>query len=71
MGKCTLFCFNFNSDFQNTLGNDFICLAKEGFLNIEIKFRDDLANPLKLVCYAEFDNIIEIDEARNVTVDFS
>jgi hypothetical protein len=66
-----LFCFNFNSDFQNTLGNDFISLAKEGFLSIELKFRVILPNALKLICYAEFDNIIEIDEARNVTVDFS
>ena len=69
-GHC-LFAFNFNSDFQTTLSSEFINLAKEGFLSIEIRFRANLVDPLKLICYAEFDNVIEIDEARNVTVDFS
>ena len=65
----TLYCFNFNSDF--TQGSDFINLSKEGFLSIEIRLRANLNYALKLVVLGVFDNILEIDESRNVTVDFS
>ena len=67
----TLYCFNFNSDFRNTSTSDYISLTKDGFLGIELRFRQNLINPLKLITYAEFDNVIEIDESRNVTVDFN
>jgi hypothetical protein len=65
-----LYVFNFNSDFDNPNINEYINLAKEGFLNIEIHFSNSLTEPLKLVCYAVFDNLIEIDAARNVTTDY-
>ena len=68
------FCFqswNFNSDFEHASENEYINIAKEGFLNVEAKFRVNLPNALKMVCYAQFDNVIEIDEMRNVTVDYS
>ena len=66
-----LYAFNFNSDFENPNENEYINIPKEGFLNIEVKFRANLVNALKLICYAQFDNVIEIDENRNVTVDYS
>ena len=69
-GFC-LYAFNFNSDFENPNESDYINIPKEGFLNIEVKFRANLANALKLIFYAQFDNVIEIDENRNVTVDYS
>ena len=69
-GYC-LYTFNFNSDFENPSVNDYINIPKEGFMNIEMKFKNNLASALKLICYAQFDNVIEIDENRNVTVDYS
>ena len=69
-GHC-LFSFNFNADFNVSTPSNFISLPKEGFLSVELRFRANVANALKLITYAEFDNLIEIDEARNVTVDFA
>ena len=69
-GLC-LYAFNFNSDFDNPSENEYINIPKDGFLNIEVKFRGNLQNALKAICYAQFDNVIEIDENRNVTVDYS
>ena len=66
-----LYCVNFNPDFQNTIGSEFVPLAKEGFLSISLRFSENLVNALKVVCYAEFNNNIEIDAARNVSVDFT
>ena len=68
-GQC-LFAFNFNSDFEHPNENEYINIQKEGFLNIGCKFRVNLVGALKLICYAQFDNVIEIDENRNVTVDY-
>ena len=69
-GFC-FYAFNFNSDFEHASENDYINIPKEGFLNIEVKFQANLAEALKMICYAQFDNVIEIDEMRNVTVDYS
>ncbi len=41
-GQC-LFAFNFNSDFEHPNENEYINIPKEGFLNIECKFRNNLA----------------------------
>jgi hypothetical protein len=66
-----LYAYNLNSDFENPTENEYINIPKEGFLNIELKFRTNLADALKLIVYSQFDNTIEIDESRNVTVDYS
>ena len=67
---CCLYAFNFNSDFERPSEEDYINLPKQGNLNIEIKFGSNLTNALKLICYAQFDNRIEIDHARNVSIDY-
>ena len=69
-GLC-LYAFNFNSDFDTPNESEYINPPKDGFLNIEVKFRANLAAALKAICYAQFDNVIEVDEMRNVTVDYS
>ena len=66
-----LYCVNFNSDFQNTIGSEFVPLAQEGILSILLRFSENLGNALKVVYYAEFDNNIEIVAARNVSVDLT
>src|SRR6266700_4166206 len=69
-GFC-LYAFNFNSDFENANENEYINIPKDGYLNIEIRFGANIQNALKLICYALFDNTIEIDENRNVTIDYA
>lgn len=66
-----LFAFNLNSDFEFPSESDYVNIPKEGFLNIELGFKTNLTNALKLIVYAQFDNVIEIDESRNVTVDYA
>jgi hypothetical protein len=68
-GLC-LYAFNLNPDFENPYDEEYINLPKDGFINIELKFSAVLGNALKLICYAQFDNTIEIDENRNVTTDW-
>ena len=66
-----LFAFNLNNDFEFPSENEYVNIPKEGFMNIELKFKANIQNALKLIVYAQFDNVIEIDESRNVTVDYS
>lgn len=67
--KC-LFAFNFNADFENPKENEYVNPAKDGFMNIELHFSTNLTNALKVICWAQFDNTIEIDNNRNVTTDW-
>lgn len=69
-GIC-LYCFNFDSDFETSNNEDYINVPRNGFLNVELKFRENITQALKVICYAVFDNVIEIDENRNVSVDYS
>ena len=65
-----LYAFNFNSDFEHPTEEEYINIPRTGFLNIELKFSANLTAALKLVCYAQFDNQIQVDEARNVIIDY-
>jgi len=67
-GRC-LYAWNLNSDFS--FNTDYINLPKSGYINIDLKFKENLTEPIKLILYAQFDNTIEIDENRNVSVDYS
>src|SRR5260370_19766559 len=69
-GYC-LYAYNFTSDFDNANENDYINIPKEGYMNIELKFTANIAEALKVIFYAQFDNVIEIDQHRNVTVDYT
>ncbi|CAK1585275.1 unnamed protein product [Parnassius mnemosyne] len=46
-------------------------LIKHGSVRIEVRFESSLIQTINCIVYAEFDNIIEIDKNRNVTVDYS
>jgi hypothetical protein len=65
-----LYAFNFNADFESPFDEEYINLPKDGFINIQLKFGAVLPAVLKLICYVQFDNTIEIDENRNVTIDW-
>ncbi len=66
-----LYAFNFNADFDNPKENEYINLPKEGFLNLELHFENNLVTPLKLIFYGVFANTIEIDNNRDVLKDFN
>ena len=47
-------------------------LIKDGSVNIQIRFKKVIpAGGVKMICYAEFDNMITIDRFRNVYFDYS
>lgn len=46
-------------------------LIRHGSVRLEVRFETALTQTVNCMIYAEFDNIIEIDKNRNVTVDFS
>ena len=45
-------------------------LVKQGTVRVELKFGTALANTVKIVAYAECENVIEIDRNRNIVYDF-
>ena len=65
-GYC-LWAFDLSPDKQE--GNH-VHLIKNGNLRLDMKFADALTNTVSAFVYAEFDNVIEIDRARNVIKDF-
>ncbi|KAL0810436.1 hypothetical protein ABMA28_010575 [Loxostege sticticalis] len=46
-------------------------LIKHGSIRLEVRFENALTETVNCIVYAEFDNLIEIDKNRNVSVDFS
>lgn len=46
-------------------------LIKHGSVRLEVRFENALSQTINCIVYAEFDNIIEIDKNRNISVDFS
>ena len=66
-GMC-LFAFNLNSELHRYKNSNDI--PNNGFISIDVKFRSNLSNAIKMIVYSQFDNIIEIDEHRNVTIDY-
>ena len=65
----TLYCFDLTADLSShqTHWN----LQKQGCVRAEMRFKNPLAQPVNCVIYSEFSNLIEIDKARNVVVDYS
>ena len=49
---------------------DHVHLIKEGNLRVDLKFSEALDKTTTVFVYAEFDNVLEIDRARNVVKDF-
>ena len=44
---------------------------KYGTLRLEAHFSASLAHPINIICYAEYDNMIQIGQDRNVLVDYA
>ncbi|XP_064622574.1 uncharacterized protein F54H12.2-like [Lineus longissimus] len=63
----TLWVFDLSPDRED--GNH-VNLVKEGNLRLDLKFAEALTETMSVFVYAEFDNVIEIDRARNIIKDF-
>jgi len=46
-------------------------ITKQGSLRLVLKFADALTDPVTVIAYVEFQNVIEIDRNLNVIYDFS
>ena len=64
----TLFAFNLSPDSHTA---DDFQLIKQGSLQLEMHFKNALSTTINVVVYAEFDNIIQVDKARNILHDYS
>ena len=66
-GYC-LYCFDLTPDLSEDLHFN---LIKQGSVRLALKFSTALARAITVITYAEFENIIEIDQSRNILFDFS
>jgi len=64
----TLYAFDLSPDLTD---DEHFDLSKTGSVRLQAKFADALATPVTLIAYAEFQNLLEIDNNRNVIYDFS
>lgn len=46
-------------------------IIKSGTLRFEVRFAEPLQSTVTAIVYAEFDNLIEINQSRHVSLDFS
>ena len=51
--------------------DDHFSLTKQGSVRLVLKFAEALVDPVTVIAYAEFQNVIEIDRNRNVIYDFA
>jgi len=60
-GGYALYAFDLTSDLDDY---DHFSLAKRGSVRLVLKFAQALADPMTVIAYAEFQNVIEIDRNR-------
>jgi len=64
----SLFAFDLSPDLSE---GGHLSLLRKGNLKVELKFGAGLPNPVIVLVYAEFDNLIEITRERNILFDYS
>ena len=67
-GGYTLFCFDLTPD-QSASSTQW-SLRRNGVIGLDVRFDEQLAYSMSCVLYCEYQNLIEIDSDRRVTVDF-
>ena len=63
-----LYAFDLSPDLTD---DDRFDLLRTGSVRLQLKFSQDLQQPITLIVYAEYQNIIEITKNRNVLYDFT
>ncbi len=64
----SLFAFDLTPDYD---GDDHYPLIRHGNLRLEMNFAATLSQTINVIVYAEFDNIIEISNNRNIQFDYT
>ena len=64
----TLWCVDFTKDQEAQ--TDKFHLIQTGNLRVEVQFTANIANTLNCVVYAVFDNLLEINKQREVSIDY-
>ncbi|XP_033639055.1 uncharacterized protein F54H12.2-like [Asterias rubens] len=67
-GGYTLYAFDLSPDLS--IGGH-LNLVKHGNLRLDVHFANALDQTINVIIYAEFNNILEIDQSRNVIFDYS
>ena len=65
----TLFCFDLTAD-QSSQASSYGQITQHGSLRLELQFSRALENTINILAHGEFQNLIEIDQHRNVICDF-
>jgi len=65
----TLYAFDMTPD-TSANRESHINLIKQGTVRLELKFAKALVEPVSVIAYAEFENMLEIDRNRIVVIDF-
>ena len=68
MDGFTLYPIDLTADMAEGAHTD---VVKYGNLRLEAHFSTALPKPVNCICYAEYDNMIQIDQARNIVTDFA
>src|SRR5215470_9220857 len=63
----SLYAFDLTPDLAES---DHFNLSKEGNVRLDAKFSRALLNTVNVICFAEFENVIEIDRNNNVIYDY-
>lgn len=63
-----IFCFDLTVDQSSSA--QFWSIQKTGNLSIQLKFGKPLQQNVTALIFSEFDNLIEIDKFRNITIDY-
>jgi hypothetical protein len=64
-----LYCFDLTPDLSAHEGH--WNLQRQGIVRLEMRFAVPLVSAVNCIIYAEFNNLIEIDQNRQVSVDYS
>lgn len=68
-GNCLL-CFDLTPDLSASATSHWN-LVRHGSVRIEVRFESSLSTTINCIVYAEFDNIIEVNKNRDITVDYN
>ena len=64
-----MYCFDLTPDLCSA--SPHFNAIQRGTLEVDITFSAAPATPVSLICYGEFENLIQIDAERNVVYDYS
>lgn len=70
IGGYALYCYDLTQDLSAHLPSHWN-LVRHGSIRVDLGFSGALEAPVNLIMYGEFENVIEIDKRRNVSLDYS